>query len=41
MIRRNNMKRKSLFWGLMLFAALAPAASAAIDSVEMRVEGMT
>ena len=35
------MKRKSLFWAVMLFAAITPIASATIDSVELRVEGMT
>ena len=35
------MKRKGLFWAVMLFAAMTPIASAAIETVEMRVEGMT
>jgi hypothetical protein len=37
------MTRKNLFWVVMLVAAMAPTpiASAAIETVEMRVEGMT
>jgi len=35
------MKRKKLLWTVLLFAAMAPIASAAIETVEMRVEGMT
>jgi hypothetical protein len=33
--------KRNLFLTVMLFAAMAPLASAAIENVELRVEGMT
>jgi hypothetical protein len=36
-----NMNRKKLFLAAMLFAVMTPLASATIENVELRVEGMT
>ena len=35
------MKRKNLFWAFVVLSVVASVASAAIETVELRVEGMT